>query len=588
MQYGPTVPFSERTHAEKYRDPNETFEQAMVRIATSLADFPGHKVHLQDILLKQKFLPAGRVQAAIGSPRQVTPYNCFVSGTIEDSFVDGEGNIMQRATEAAATMRLGGGIGYDFSTLRPRGAPIKKLASQSSGAVSFMNIFDAVCQCVASTSQRRGAQMGVLRIDHPDIEEFINAKQNSDKLNGFNISIGVTDEFMHSLTTGSLFPLRFDGEVYKWIDPKYLWEKVMTATWDWAEPGILFLDQINRMNNLWYCEHIVATNPCGEQPLPPNGACLLGSWNLVKYLLPNHEPNIGGAKFTFDFEAFAHDIPAVVRAMDNIIDRAIYPLPAQELEAKSKRRMGLGVTGLANAIEACGHAYGSEGFIKMTDSIMNVLKLTSYWASVRLAEEKGPFPLFDAERYGDGSFIATLPEDLQDAIFEHGIRNSHLISIAPAGTISITADNVSSSCEPVFSESYERTAILAGGTVYELIEDYGVKFLGVKPKTTNEVTLDEHLAVLATCMVHVDSAISKTCNVPSTTDFAEFMQIYYRAWEMGCKGITTFRIDGKRMGILKAKEEQLSFPTVGNAALAVEEQPQACYIDPVTGRRECE
>lgn len=435
--------------------------------------------------------------------------------------------------------------------------------------------------------------MGVLRIDHPDIEEFIDAKQNSDKLTGFNISIGVTDKFMRHLEEGKLFPLVFDGVIYKWIDPQYLWDKIMQATWDWAEPGILFIDQINRMNNLWYAETIAATNPCGEQPLPPNGACLLGSWNLVKFLVPNHTPNIGGAKYVFDFEAFAEDIPAVVRAMDNVVDRAIYPLPAQEQEAKNKRRMGLGVTGLANAVEACGHPYGSTGFLEMTSKIMRTLKEAAYWASVELAQEKGAFPLFDAERYVKSAFIANLPTELWEAIRAYGIRNSHLISIAPAGTISITADNVSSGCEPVFSTSYERTAHLADGKVVELIEDYGVKFLGVTPKTTDQVTVAEHLAVLATCMDHVDSAISKTCNVPGTTSFEEFKDIYYNAWKLGCKGITTFRLDGKRMGILKPKEEEQkldldkleaeerSYMTAGALALS-------CYIDPVTGRRECE
>ena len=330
--YGPTIGISEEIHAMKYRSKGESFKDAMTRVAEALKDDEGHFEEFRNILYDMRFMPAGRVQSAMGAPRRVTPYNCFVSMTIPDSM---EG-IMLAAQEAAKTMQLGGGIGYDFSTLRPSGALIKGLDSRSSGPLSFMGIFDAVCKTISSAGHRRGAQMGVLRVDHPDIAEFIRIKNNSDTLTQFNLSVGVTDEFMQAVKTGSTFDLTFEGRVYDTIDACALWDDILRSTWDWAEPGILFIDRINQKNNLHYCETIAATNPCGEQPLPPNGACLLGSFNLVKYVTAHD------SGYQFDYNRLRHDIPAVVRAMDNVVDRAIYPLPAQELEAKSKRRMGLG------------------------------------------------------------------------------------------------------------------------------------------------------------------------------------------------------------------------------------------------------
>ncbi|MGL5115202.1 MAG: adenosylcobalamin-dependent ribonucleoside-diphosphate reductase, partial [Beijerinckiaceae bacterium] len=457
---GPTLPFSERTHSLKYRNEGESFRESQNRIAAALKEDDEHFHSLRQILLDMRFLAAGRVQAAMGSPRKVTPYNCFVSDTIADSFIDGDGSIMQRATEAAQTMRLGGGIGYDFSTLRPRGSLIKSLNSSSSGVVSFMQIFNAVCGTVSSAGHRRGAQMGVLRVDHPDIEEFVHAKQNTNNLTNFNMSVAITDEFMWCVETGRPFVLKFNGQTYREIDAAALWEAIMRSTWDWAEPGVLFIDQINKMNNLWYCEHIAATNPCGEQPLPPNGACLLGSFNLVKYVF-----NIEGV-FFFDFYRLTQDIPVIVRAMDNVIDRAVYPLPAQRLEATSKRRMGLGVTGMANAIEAVtGQPYGSEGFLTMQSKILSLLRNECYRASAVLAKEKGSFPLFNKEKYLQGGFIKTLPLDVINLISQYGIRNSHLTSIAPCGTISLSADNVSSGIEPVFAYDLSRDVIEETGRV---------------------------------------------------------------------------------------------------------------------------
>lgn len=559
---GPQHPFSESLHAEKYRNPGESFRDAMNRVAQATSDDDSHYHEFRDVLLKMRFMPGGRVQAAMGSARTVTPYNCFVSGTIDDTFVDGPGSIMARATDAAATMRLGGGIGYDFSTLRPRGATIHKLQSNSSGPISFMHIYDAVCKCVASSGHRRGAQMGVLRVDHPDVEEFIHAKQNADALTGFNISIAVTDEFMACVEQGLPFRLRFQGKTHKQIDARALWEAIMRSTWDWGEPGVLFIDRINAMNNLWYRETIAATNPCGEQPLPPHGACLLGSFNLTQY--------VGSG--SFDFEQFAHDIPLVVRAMDNVIDRAVYPLFAQEQEAKSKRRMGLGVTGVANALESLGHEYGSRAYLEMQARILETLTRTAYIASIQLATEKGQFTALDRDMHVQGKFLQQdFMHDIPEMIARHGIRNSHLTSIAPTGTISLAADNISSGIEPVFAYQMDRTYIGPDGPETVELVDYGADRLGVRGKLAADVTAAEHLAVLTGAQRYMDSAVSKTVNVSGDMPWDDFKSLYQNAWAGGAKGCTTFNADGKRIAMLVAKEETV----------------EACRVDEA-GRRECE
>lgn len=579
-QYGPQTPFAQEIHQQKYRNEGESFREAMNRVSSALADNDEHYQAFRDILLNQRFLPAGRIQAAVGSTKGVTPYNCYVSGTIEDSFVDGAGCIMDRAKEAAATMRMGGGIGYDFSTLRPRGDYIRKLASQSSGPVSFMDIFDAVCRCVASSGHRRGAQMGVLRVDHPDIEEFVHAKQNDSRLTGFNVSVAVTDEFMEAVQHDRDFDLRWGGKVYKTIRARDLWETIMRSTWDWAEPGVLFIDRINEMNNLYYCETIAATNPCGEQPLPPYGACLLGSFNLTKYIVEGDQPNWRA----FDFDQLSEDIFEVVRAMDNVVDRASYPLPEQKREALSKRRMGLGITGLANAAEALGFSYGSPDFLAFTAEVLEHVTIQSYMTSALLAKEKGPFPLYDPALYLSGKFVRGLPEEVLELIRAHGIRNSHLTSIAPTGTISLTADNISSGIEPVFSYSMERTVIEFDGPKIQVIEDYGVRVFDVKGKKASDVTVMEHLKVLETASKYVDSAISKTCNVPADTPWEDFKDVYMHAWMSGCKGITTYNTGGKRGAVLVEKEDDSQEET----AVLEATNGSSCYIDPVTGRHECE
>lgn len=569
---GPTLKFSQELHAEKYRTAGESFRDGQSRMCNALKDSQEHFEQIRDICLDMRFMAAGRVQASMGSTRNTTPWNCFVSGTIEDSFVEGHGSIMARATEAATTMRMGGGIGYDFSTLRPRGAMIKKLQSRSSGPLSFMGIFDAVCKCVASSGHRRGAQMGVLRVDHPDIEEFIHAKQNDNNLNGFNISIAMTDKFMQCVQSGDPFPLVFNGEVHREVNAAALFDQIMRSTWDWAEPGVLFVDTINRMNNLWYCETIVATNPCGEQPLPPYGACLLGSFNAVKYVY--WDENLQA--YAFDFPLFKEDIPPIVRMMDNIIDRGNYPLYEQEKEGRNKRRLGLGVTGVANALEALGMPYGSLAFIEFEGKLLEILRDETYNASMMLAAEKGAFPLFNAAKYAQGSFIKTLPQELQKDIRQYGIRNSHLTSIAPTGTISLCADNVSSGIEPVFSYEFDRTIQTFDGPATEKVTDYGFRQFNVRGKRSQDVTIDEHLAVLTEAQKYTDSAVSKTCNVPGDVSWDDFKGVYVKAWENGAKGCTTFRMDGKRGGILTTTDDDEA------------EEGSACYVNPETGRRECE
>ena len=578
LEYGPTLPISEEIHAMKYRSKGETFKEAMTRVAEALKDNEAHFHNFRTILYNQRFLPAGRVQSAMGAPRRVTPYNCFVSVTIDDS-MDG---IMEAARRAAETMRLGGGIGYDFSTLRPRGTLIKSLDSKSSGPLSFMGIFDAVCRTIASAGHRRGAQMGVLRVDHPDIEEFIRAKNNSDTLTQFNISVGVTDEFMNAVKDDKDFNLKFKGRVHKTVSARALWDDILRSTWDWAEPGILFIDRINKKNNLWYAEKIAATNPCGEQPLPPNGACLLGSFNLTKYVV-DHD-----GKYVFNMNQLRNDIPHVVRAMDNVVDRATYPLKEQEEEAKSKRRMGLGVTGVANAIEALGFEYGSERFLQTLEEIMGVIRNVAYRTSVELAIEKGAFPLYD-NQYLESDFAKTLPDDIRNLIADHGIRNSHLLSVAPTGTISLSADNVSSGIEPVFSHYYDRTIQTFDGPRTERVEDYGYRVFGVKGKTADELSVFDHVKVLNVASRFVDSACSKTCNVGSDVTWEEFKQVYMDAYDGGASGCTTFRAAGKRYGILNASasEDIVEEDPVEETQDFVDEGG-ACYFDPATGLRQCE
>lgn len=566
--FGPTLEISKELHREKYRDNNETFEEACARQANALADGSKHFNDYYSILTEMRFLPGGRVQAAIGSPKRVTPYNCFVSSTIPDSM----NGIMDVAKEAAHTMRLGGGIGYDFSTLRPHGDLIVSLDSKASGPVSFMGIFDQICHTISSSGHRRGAQMAVLRVDHPDIERFIRAKQDGTSLRAFNISVGITDEFMHCMENDLPFALRFGGRVYKEVDARSLWDEIMRSTWDYAEPGVLFIDTINRENPANYCETIAATNPCGEQPLPPNGACLLGSFNATKYLRTN-----GHGSFYFDYDQLAQDTRVVVRAMDNIIDRAVYPTEAQRRSAQTMRRMGLGITGLSNAIEVLGFPYGSPCFVALTDAILSTIAINAYSTSADLALEKGPFPLWNPDKYGstvtNGPW-ARLPAEIREKCRIQGLRNSHLLSIAPTGTISLTADNVSGGIEPVFSLEFERVIQKWEGPQIEKITDWAYRECGVAGKTADKCTVNDHLNVLLTAQKWVDSACSKTCNIGDDVTWEQFKDVYLRAYKGGAKGCTTFRAAGKRMGILREVSNN-------------DEEGMACTWDE-RGNRTCE
>lgn len=626
--YGPSHPVSIDQHVQKYRiDEHETFRDMAWRIASTLADNDAHRMDIFLSLLHQNFMPAGRVQRATGAPMRICSHNCFVSGTIKDDSVD----IIEKVSEAFQTMRMGGGIGYDFSTLRWRGSYIASLRSTASGAVSFMGIYDAACKTVRSAGGRRGAQMAVLRIDHPDIEEFIDAKTMAfaddmskatmllnmkraelskddtdegkarlqffedlapfvvdtvekvsiqNRLSAFNVSVAITDKFMEAVEADGLFDLVFDGAVVRTVEARPLFERLMEATWDWAEPGVLFIDRINKMNNLYYCETIAATNPCGEQPLPPYGACLLGSFAAPKYIRKH------GDAMHFDYEALKADIPGIVRMMDNVIDDALYPLPQQEQEAKNKRRIGLGMTGLANAIEAIGSPYGTDEYLEHQGTIMRTLVNECYRASALLAKEKGAFPLYDAEKFLAGAFInsGVLDDDVLELIRLYGLRNSHLISIAPAGTISLTADNMSSGIEPVFAYKNGREIVNQDGVTksYVEIDDYGVREFGVYGVRADDLTVNEHVRVFTHAQQFVDSAVSKTCNVSGDVNFDDFMEIYKSAWRGGAKGCTTFRINGKRFGIMTSLDEVTPEheETVATGG--------SCVYDPTNGTKTCD
>lgn len=577
-QYGPTLPISIWADKEKYRQPGEEFNQKCGRIAGALSDGEEHFLTFKDILRDQRFLPGGRVQSAVGSVRQTTAFNCFVMQNVPDS-INGIADVSKMA---AKTMQLGGGVGYDFSAVRPRNSHVSSTQSTASGPVSFMQVYDAWCKTIVSAGHRRGAQMACLRVDHPDIMEFITSKNNTYNLTQFNISVLVTDKFMEAVKSDSNFELVFGGIVYDVVRARSLWEAILRSTWDWAEPGVIFIDRVNKMNNLWFCETISATNPCGEQPLPENGACLLGSFNLTKYIYKTEK---GETRFWYN--RLINDIPHVVRAMDNVIDETTYPLPEQEAEAKNKRRMGLGISGLANVLGALDIEYGTKLAQDFTRDVLKLIANECYRTSSNLAEEKGPFPLYDAEKYLSGEFIKKLDDSVIANIKAKGMRNSHLTSIAPTGTISLTADNISSGIEPVFSHEYSRTVQTPEGPRIEVVKDYAYNFWGIKCKTADQVPVSDHVAMLCAAQEWVDSACSKTCNVGDDVTWEEFKEVYMQAYDGGAKGCTTFRVSGKRFGILNANtsedvvvEEEKADETIVEGG--------ACYIDPETGIRSCE
>lgn len=528
--------------------PEEDMAATWGRVATALAqaESPQDRTRQRELFLDAladfRFLPAGRILAGAGTGRQVTLFNCFVMGTIPDTL---EG-IFTHLREAAVTMQQGGGVGMDFSTVRPQGAPVHGVGAQASGPLSFMDAWDAMCRTVMSAGARRGAMMGCLRIDHPDIEAFIDAKRDGARFRNFNLSVLVPDGFMHALSTGGDWPLVFGGRTFRVVAAKDLWARLMQATYDGAEPGVIFIDRVNAMNTLAGLEQISATNPCGEQPLPPYGACLLGAINLARLVDKPFAPSAA-----IDADALDTLTATAVRMLDNVIDISGYPLPAQEAEARSKRRIGLGVTGLADALIFCGARYGSDAAAALVDTWLGTIKCTAYRASARLAEEKGPFPLWDPAML-DAPNLRTLDEETRTLIAAHGLRNACLTTIAPTGTTSLVAGNVSSGVEPVFAFSYTRKVRQPdGATKEESVEDFALahwKRLRGEAAPPPDVFVsaqtlkpDDHLRMQAAAQRHIDSAISKTVNCPGDIPFSEFADIYAKAHVLGCKGCTTYR-----------------------------------------------
>ena len=489
-----------------------------------------------------RFLPAGRIVAGAGTGRAVTLFNCFVMGTIPDSM----GGIFESLKEAALTMQQGGGIGYDFSTIRPRGAAVHGVAADASGPLSFMDVWDAMCRTIMSAGSRRGAMMATMRCDHPDIQDFIAAKQDSARLRMFNLSVLVTDPFMAAVKDDADWPLVFDGQVYRTLRARDLWDQIMRATYDYAEPGVIFIDRINQLNNLAYVEQIAATNPCGEQPLPPYGACLLGSVNLARLV---DDPF--GPEARLDEDALDDLVAVAVRMMDNVVDSSRFPLPQQAEEARLKRRIGLGVTGLADALMMVGLRYGAADAVEMTRRWMHRIARAAYLASAGLAREKGAFPLFDADAYLASGFMSKMDADVRDAVREHGIRNALLTSVAPTGTISLYAGNVSSGIEPVFAVTYTRKVLQKDGTrTEEEVVDYAAQLwrdrMGDAPFPAHFVDAQtlaplDHVAMQAAAQEWVDSSISKTINCPEDISFSDFKDVYLSASDLGCKGCTTYR-----------------------------------------------
>ncbi len=534
------------------------------RVARSLAAPENDREYWEqqffDILDDFRFLPAGRILSGAGSDRQVTLFNCFVMGDIPDDMA----GIFDSLKEAALTMQQGGGIGYDFSTLRPKGAPVYRVGADASGPLSFMDVWDSMCRTIMSAGSRRGAMMAVIRCDHPDILDFIESKQEAGRLRMFNLSVLVTDAFMLAVKEDASWELQFDGVVYKSLPAREIWDRIMQATYSYAEPGVIFIDRINAKNNLHYCEDIHGTNPCGEQPLPPYGACLLASVNLARLV---NDPFTLDANLNLD--ELSKLVTTAIRMMDNVIDVSNFPLDAQRHEAEAKRRIGLGITGLADALIMCGARYGGAQAVELTETWLKTLERAAYLASVDLAKEKGSFPLFDGAKFLQGETVKGLDQDVQDAIAEHGIRNALLTSVAPTGTISLFADNVSSGLEPVFSFKYTRHVLMPDGKRREEdVTDYAYRlyrrlygddapltdaFVDVQGLSPND-----HLVMQAVVQKHIDSSISKTINVPESISFDDFKDIYMQAYDLGCKGCTTYRPNDVTGAVLEVKGKRKS------------------------------
>jgi len=556
---------------EKYAKGEERgVEDVRRRVARALAAVEKDPARWEPVFfdaLQNGFVPGGRVNSAAGTPLAATLINCFVQpvGDSVSETVDGRPGIYVALMEAAETMRRGGGVGYDFSAIRPRGAKVRGTDSSASGPVSYMRVFDKSCETVESAGARRGAQMGILRCDHPDIEDFIHAKDEGE-LKNFNVSVAVTDAFMRAVVENAAWELvhksppgrdaegspyqRADGLwVYRRLPARELWQQIMESTYDHAEPGVFFVDRANADNNLSYCETIETTNPCGEQPLPSYGCCCLGSVNLTPFV---REPFTG--KAYFDFKAFANVVRPSVRMLDNVLEATVWPLEQQHNEARAKRRIGLGFTGLGDTLVMLGLRYDTDEARRLAAKIAEAMRDEAYAASLGLAQEKGAFPLFDAERYlAAPRFASRLPEPLKDGIRDHGIRNSHLLSIAPTGTISLAfADNASNGVEPPYAWTYQRKKRMADGSMktydvedhaWRLFRHAGGDTQQLPPAfvTAMDISALDHMRMVAAVAPYVDSAISKTVNVPEDYPYEQFKDLYLEAWKSGLKGITTYR-----------------------------------------------
>jgi ribonucleoside-diphosphate reductase alpha chain len=560
---------SERIWDSKYRfardsksaetDIGETWSRVARAVASAEASTDQWQAKYESILSDFLFLPGGRVLAGAGTGKQVTLFNCFVSGPLLDSVE----SIFDSLKETAVTMQQGGGIGLDFSGLRPSGAPAVRTGSVASGPLPFMHIWDSLCKTLLATSSRRGAMMGTLRCDHPDIAAFIDSKREHDALQNFNLSVLITDDFMQAVADDSEWQLVYpadDGQVYERLPARALWQRIIRAAHETAEPGMLFIDNINRRNNLYYCERIGATNPCGEVPLPPYGACNLGSINLAALV---QAPLSRDARF--DQRRLRETVKVAVRFLDDVIDVSRFPLDQQGVQARSTRRIGLGITGLADALAMLGFHYDSDAAREFAANTMEIIRDTAYGTSISLASEKGTFPCFDKDRFLDAPFIQRLPDHLRRGISENGIRNSHLLAIAPAGTISLLAGNISSGIEPIYALEATR-AVRDSELRIQLLDvrdyAYDLWLNEDHPDEPPEVFVTaEQLPAKAQLQMQeclqplVDSAISKTVNLPPEATIDDVDEIFSYAYSAGLKGCTIFR-PGTRSGqVLRARND---------------------------------